>query len=153
MKRDVEQSVGPTESEGPEPSPQKVLVVFTGVTRVRWLQLLRRGFRHCFAIIVQDDLGILYDPLSNRTIIAPLAAAVTIDELLEYSRAGGFTAIEASVRGSFSSTWLLRPFTCVEAVKRLLGIDAPLVVTPWQLYRLLARREQCKDLDNSTAIG
>jgi hypothetical protein len=28
----------------------------------------------------------------------------------------------------------IRPFTCVEAVKRVLGLRAPWVFTPWQLY-------------------
>jgi hypothetical protein len=28
----------------------------------------------------------------------------------------------------------VRPFTCVEAVKRLIGIHAPWTLTPWQLF-------------------
>ena len=34
----------------------------------------------------------------------------------------------------------LRPYSCVESVKRILGIRAGLVLTPWQLYRHLYKR-------------
>ena len=32
-----------------------------------------------------------------------------------------------------------RPFTCVEAIKRVLGIHARFIMTPWQLYRHLMK--------------
>ena len=46
------------------------------------------------------------------------------------------------------------PFTCVEAVKRVLGVRARFILTPWRLYKFL--REQnldffdyfCKIKDN-----
>jgi hypothetical protein len=36
----------------------------------------------------------------------------------------------------------LAPLTCVTVVKRLLGIDAPWVWTPWQLYTHLSGAER-----------
>ena len=37
-----------------------------------------------------------------------------------------------------------RPITCVEIVKRLLGVRAPAVVTPHQLYRHLLREDRAE---------
>jgi len=33
-------------------------------------------------------------------------------------------------------------FTCVEAVKRILGIHSVRIFTPWQLYRHLIKQQQ-----------
>ena len=34
----------------------------------------------------------------------------------------------------------IRPYSCVESVKRILGIRAGFVLTPWQLYRFLNKK-------------
>jgi len=43
------------------------LVVFTGQTDLKWLHLLKPGFRHCFAIIGDGFDWVLINPLSHQT--------------------------------------------------------------------------------------
>lgn len=43
--------------------------------------------------------------------------------------------------GGLRTPWKFGPVTCVEAVKLALGYRAPLVRTPWQLYRYIKRTE------------
>ena len=109
------------------------IVVFAGETSLKWLRLLRPGFRHCFVLVRRQDCWVIYDPLSHRTDLAVIVGP-SVDELAEWYRERGLQAIETTVRRAPLRSAPLRPFTCVEAVKRVLGIHAPWVTTPWQLY-------------------
>lgn len=112
------------------------LVVFTGMTGLWWLKFLRPGFRHCFVVVFQDDTAIICDPLSNQMLLGAVRPA---DARLvsDWYRERGFVVVQAVVRTAPRTAAPFRPFTCVEAVKRALGISAPFVLTPWQLYRHL----------------
>jgi hypothetical protein len=120
------------------------LVVFGDATTLRWLRLLRPGFRHCFLAVNDGRHWITYDPLCHSTEIAvqPVPAAF---DLAAWYRAQGHVVVETRIRrgngGDGRGTMPWRPFTCVEAVKRALGLDAPDVWTPWQLYRHLLRED------------
>jgi hypothetical protein len=48
--------------------------------------------------------------------------------------------VETRIRPAPRRPAPLRPYTCVEAVKRILGLHAPWVITPWQLYGLLRKQ-------------
>jgi hypothetical protein len=61
----------------------------------------------------------------------------TVD-LEEWYRHQGLSVIETCVRAAPLRVAPLRPLTCVEAVKRILGIHARSINTPWQLYRYLS---------------
>jgi hypothetical protein len=109
------------------------IVVFAGESSLKWLRLLRPGFRHCFVLVRRQGCWIVYDPLSHRTNLAVLIGP-TSSELVEWYREKGLRVVETTVRLTPLRSAPLRPFTCVEAVKRVLGIHAPWVTTPWQLY-------------------
>lgn len=117
-------------------STAAALVVFTGMTSIRWLKPLRAGFRHCFVVVFQGDTAIVCDPLSNRMILGGVQPASPAFVAQWYNE-HGFTVVATEVCEAPRRAALLRPFTCVEAVKRVLGISAPFVLTPWQLYRHL----------------
>ena len=85
------------------------------------------------------------DPLSHQTDLN-VVAGLTAGELAEWFRSHGLLVVETYVRAAPSRPAPIRPFTCVEAVKRILGIHAPRVLTPWQLYRLLARADESLDM-------
>jgi hypothetical protein len=110
-------------------------VGFTNNRGLSWLRLLKPGFRHCFLLLRSNGAWIVYDPLSNQTRIDLLWAG---DELLDHLSARGCRLLPARLEweGQWrSQPW--RPFSCVEAVKRALGLSAPWVLTPWQLFRHL----------------
>ncbi len=114
------------------------LVVFAGEASITWLRLLRPGYRHCFVLLQQQDFWLIYDPLSHRTELQVIVGP-TAHELTCWYQGYGLRVVETHVRRTPSRPAVLRPFTCVEAVKSVLGIHAPWVATPWQLYRHLLR--------------
>jgi len=122
----------------------RALVVFVDQIDLPWLRWLRRGFRHCFVVVETPQGWIACDPLSNRTelgcIVGPSAG-----ELAKFYRSAGLCVVETTVKKAPPRLAPVRLFTCVEAVKRVLGVHAPWALTPWQLYRLLCiARPGCK---------
>lgn len=125
----------------PAPRPWvRAVVVFSGRTDLWWLRLLKPGFRHCFVALAGAGGWVVIDPLSHYTEIAPLALPAEYD-MAGWYRAAGLVAVEAApgLPPRVPAPW--RPYSCVEAVKRVLGLHAPRVMTPWQLYQLLAAKE------------
>jgi hypothetical protein len=120
-------------------APKPALVVFVDLNGCTWLHGLRRGFRHCFAVLRDCDAWLACDSLKDRIELFVLPVAADID-LASFYRAQGHrvligTTQPMSRRRSFS----IAPLTCVTVVKRLLGVRAPWVLTPWQLFRHLER--------------
>ena len=112
------------------------LVVFSGTADLRWLALLRPGFRHCFAAIESGRHWVVYNPLSHWTEIAVLENTRG-DALAAWYRQHGLTVVRWARRPPAPEPAPLGLYTCVEAVKRVLGIHAPWVITPWNLYKFL----------------
>lgn len=142
---------------------RRALVAFSGQTELPWLRLLRTGFRHCFVLIESRGPGVsggdagggwvLYNPLSNATQIAlwPLHDEETIRAWLSQQ---GYTVVETHVRPLTARVLPWRPFTCVEAVKRALGLHEDWIFTPWQLYNLIKNDNKEKIiLDYSGMLG
>lgn len=115
------------------------LVVFMGSSDLRRLRLLRRGFRHCFVVVSTAGGWVICDPLSHQTDL-DIVSGFSCHELAAWYRNAGMRVIETRVRAAPRQPAPLRPYTCVEAVKRILGLHAPWVITPWQLYRLLRKQ-------------
>nr|WP_246513358.1 hypothetical protein [Azospirillum picis] len=101
------------------------------------MRLLKPGFRHCLALLNDGRRWVAVDPLAGFTEVTVLDLPADFD-LPGWYRARGLTVDAAPPRRpAGSAPW--GPFTCVEAVKRLIGLRAPRVLTPWQLHRHLAR--------------
>jgi len=115
---------------------RRALVVFGGDADLKWLRFLRPGYRHCFALLESGDRWILYNPLSNGTEVEvwPGDEEETIRAWLV---SNGYEVIDEIVRPLRPRPLFWAPYSCVEAVKRVLGLRAPQVFTPWQLYRHL----------------
>ncbi len=117
----------------------RALAVFSGKADLRWLGLLRPGFRHCFVALEEAGRWITVDPLAGYTDIAvqPVPAAF---DLAGFYRERGFTVVETRRRRRFRPAPLL-PATCVETAKRVLGIASWRVLTPGQLHDFLLRNK------------
>lgn len=115
------------------------LVVFTGATEIAWVRvLLREGFRHCFVLVQQNGRWISFDPLAHR-IDLDIPDVPDGFDMSGWLRGQGFTVVRARVDRRPGPPALFAPFSCVEAVKRVLGVRAWRVVTPWGLYRHLVK--------------
>lgn len=123
------------------------VVVFTEQTRIWWLQALRPGFRHCCVYRQYPGGWLLLDPLCHRLAVAfqpeiqiesnnKLADAL---ELAASLRLAGQMAVTLPIRQPPERLAPPLPFSCVELVKRVIGIKSYIICTPWQLFRELRK--------------
>lgn len=114
----------------------RALVVFSGQTGVSWLRWLKPGYRHCFVAVDDGIEWLTVDPLLHRLEIRASGLPSAFDLAAEYRR----MALEVIEVVPLAVPMRRAPFglfTCVETAKRLLGIRARWVFTPWQLHRWL----------------
>lgn len=128
--------------EKPRNGAKIAVVAFADAERPRWLRVLAKGFRHCFALVCTSGRWVVIDPMSHWTDVAVLAGTAdgaTADEMVRALEARGIKAVACAVAEPERRGWPPALFTCVEAVKRILGVRKPLVLTPRQLFRFLER--------------
>jgi hypothetical protein len=111
-------------------------VVFTGETDLPWLCFLKPGFRHCFVLMHDGKHWISVDPLANHTEVTVHHVPSDFN-LPEWLAKRGQKVVRAQVCRTRMRVAPVGLFTCVEAVKRVLGLHDGLILTPWQLYRRL----------------
>lgn len=125
----------------------RALVVFSNNVRAGYLRLLKRGFRHCFVMLPQNERGTVWlscDPLSNHMEIGAHEIADGFD-LTDWLRGQGCTVIDAPVNHSHKRAAPIMLLTCVEVVKRVLGIHKFGIFTPWQLYKFIKKQHPKKE--------
>ncbi|MCW8915041.1 MAG: hypothetical protein OQK24_04215 [Magnetovibrio sp.] len=126
-------------------APRRAMVAFGGHAEYKSLRLLRPGFRHCFAVIESQGNWVMYNPLSIGTQldIWPAGSEETLCLWLEEH---DYKVIMAEVKPLDLAPLPWSIFSCVEAVKRVLGVRAPWIMTPWQLYKSLTKNDGKKSL-------
>lgn len=110
------------------------IVVYSDNSDLVLLRPLKRGFRHCFVMVSVGSLWVMVDPLSHRTLLAVTDLRGLCDHLIALHHTGRRCQV-AMTTPYPERKILVQPFTCVEAVKRILGISAINVLTPFQLYK------------------
>jgi hypothetical protein len=126
----------------------EALVVFRDQTEIAWLRWLKRGFRHCAVVVRIGGEWVMIDSLSHSICVGKFGTEA-ISRLAWRYRKVGHIVIDTTVGEGKARVAPPLPFTCVEAVKRVLGIQSWRVLTPYQLYRHLRAR----DRDRRRAIG
>lgn len=116
----------------------KAWVVFSGQADRPWLKFLRPGFRHCFVILNDGRHWLSFDPMLNHIDLRVHDHVPHDFDLPGWLRARGQRVVQAPVDRSRKEPLPLTLFTCVEAVKRVLGLHRFFILTPWQLYCHLA---------------
>jgi hypothetical protein len=117
-------------------------VVFTGKTDICWLKILKSGFKHCFVLLNDGRRWVSIDPLSAFTDIQVYHHIEANFDLPEWLEGQGYIVQSASINKSHKrpAPWMV--LTCVESVKRILGLHKRHIYTPWQLYRFLQKISQ-----------
>jgi hypothetical protein len=105
-------------------------IVFDDNTTLWWLKGLRRGFRHCFAVVD----GFVVNPLASRIEVfrAPIG-------FLAECRRRGMRIVAAGIGADCGAGWRFGMLSCVSVVSRILGLRQRFW-TPFGLYRFLIRR-------------
>lgn len=112
------------------------MVVFSGNADLKWAKFLKPEFRHCFVACRRGSHWVFVNPLAHQTEIL-LHEGIASDDLGRWYRDRGYRVVACRIRVAPRRLAPLRPFTCVEAVKRVLGLHLPHVFTPWQLFKHL----------------
>ena len=118
----------------------RALTVFHNEAKGFWPEHFgRKGFRHCFAAVHDGYCWIMVDCGIEGPDIQVMSTGVL--NLAAFWRGEGFTVIECETRAlPYLAFWPFMVGSCVGNVKRILGIWAPFVQTPHQLYRHLTKR-------------
>jgi hypothetical protein len=146
----------PRHKRSPEPGAstkiqRRAFVAFGGQTDLPWLRMLKPGFRHCFLVVETPECWVVYEPLSHRTEISVIQAGHGFDPAA-WLRHFNYTVVPAVIETPPRRAAPWGPFTCVEAVKRVLGVRDSFVLTPWRLYKFL-REQNEKIVDVAINIG
>lgn len=115
-------------------------VVFCKDTDIWWLRFLKRGYRHCFVIINDGYNWITYDPTSAWTELKVQKTPITFDLPKWFSEQGNII-----IKTLIQKRYKLAPisfYTCVESIKRVLGIHNFFIFTPYQLHKYLIERNK-----------
>ncbi len=112
----------------------KAVVMFSG-TGVHWLApVLKRGFRHVAVAVQTGNYWVGIDPRRGTPDIQVLTGGG--ENLAAHYAAAGLICVETEV-ADIDRRAPLALANCVGAVKAVLGVRAPLVFTPYQLFRHL----------------
>lgn len=120
---------------------KQIWVVFSNDTDIGVLKLLRHGFRHCFALMQQDGRWIIVDPRSNQTDVQLLSHPRDFN-FPRYFMEQGKTVLKIDRMDAPASILSPFPVSCVDTIKRIIGLHAWWVITPHQLYRTLLKRKR-----------
>lgn len=105
-----------------------------------WTPFVKRGFGHVFVVesVCADHFWLITDPVQSHTdsFTWPKSMEPTVEGLV-----GDVTRIVEvnPIIDINVSCFTLSLNTCVDTVKRILGIKSAFIITPYQLYNNLTR--------------
>lgn len=123
---------------------QQAWVVFTGQTDIAWLKILKSGFRHCFVLINDGHKWMSVDPISPYMDIKIYHHIDSTYDLPRWLCDRGYQVLKTDIDKSHKKAAPCMVFTCVESIKRILGIHKRFIMTPWQLYQYLEKEKMKK---------
>lgn len=121
------------------PAGHSCAIVIFGSSELPYLKVLKTGYQHCMIVVQSGPAWQLIDPLSNAFYVTELGI-LHPNEIISSFVDQGFDAVSAQRRAPVVAEMPFSPFTCVEVVKRVLGIHNRWIITPWQLRQALCTR-------------
>ena len=134
-------------------SVQSAWVVFSGKTDIRWLRILKSGFRHCFVILNDGQRWMVIDPAASYTDIQIYHHIDVEFDFPDWLSGQGYKVVPATINKEHQRVAPCMFFTCVEAIKRVLGVHKRFILTPWQLYKFLKQEQQKEKLKGELLWG
>ncbi len=121
---------------------QSIWIVFTGKTDIAWLKILKPGFRHCYALIHDGYKWISIDPLASHTDIEIHHHISPDYDLPGWLECQGNQILHIPYLYNHRKSAPFAFFSCVEMMKRLIGLHRFFIMTPWQLYKFLNSKKE-----------
>lgn len=133
------------------------ILLFSGKTHLYYLKILKKDFRHCIVIMERKGGWLFLNPLRGGLEVSKFPA-LSIGNIAEVYTELGYKALIGQVNQS--ERYRRQVTNCVEVAKRVIGINAEVVRTPYQLYNYLLRsgkaysfeREQASQLHFSNQL-
>lgn len=126
------------------PEDQSAWVVFSGQADLPWLRVLKQGFRHCYVLMHDGKAWFSVDPMLNYTDVRIHHTVPAEFDFPAWLVAQGNIVVASKIDRSALRPAPWRIMSCVESVKRILGLHGCFIFTPWQLYRCLTQEETSK---------
>lgn len=121
---------------------QSVWIVFTGKTDIPWLKILKPGFRHCYALMNDGEKWMSVDPLASHMDIEIYPLIPSDYDLPHWLECQGSKVVYVPSQKLNKRAAPIAFFSCVEMMKRLIGLHYPWIITPWQLYQFLQNKKE-----------
>ncbi len=113
-------------------------VAFGGTPTHWWTYFLKKGFYHCFLILGNGREWYIIDPVMHFTDFI----IVKTHHIEKFFLNKGYQLIRTTPILPTRVRFFLRPCTCVETVRRFLGIQHPFLWTPHQLFSYLIKKKE-----------
>ena len=110
------------------------LVIFEHRNVRGLLRLLADGFRHCFCILEEGDHWTVCDPLKGGIVVHSVDGYGAGTLVAHFVNSSCHVAVGPASPVPTEARFALAPLTCVEFVKRAIGIREGGIWTPRQLY-------------------
>ncbi len=113
-------------------------VAFGGSPTHWWTKFLKKGFYHCFLILGNGREWYIIDPVMHFTDFI----VVKTHYIENFFIQKGYRLIRTTPLLPQKISFFFRPCTCVETVRRFLGIQHPFLWTPYQLFCYLTKKKE-----------
>ena len=113
-------------------------VAFGGTRTHWWTLFLKKGFYHCALLLGNGREWVLIDPLVHFTDLIVLKNTPVLQAL----KAKGYRLVRTTPVIPPVTSVRFRPLTCVEIIKRFLGINRFEIWTPYQLFKFLFLKKE-----------
>ena len=120
----------------------EAVVGFGGEPTLWWMKFLKKGFYHCVVAVGSGNEWILIDPLIHCNDIVFLE----ISDVESFLNKNGYTTIRCKIEEPKKRSLSIVPYTCVETVKRFIGVKNCKIITPFQLFNYLNEKIGKKSL-------
>ena len=116
--------------------PLSAYIAFSGETELKWLHLLKKGYRHCFVVLEFEESWCCIDPLSTYCDIQ-MVLKKHVSDLPLWLNFQGHDVCRVMLGKKSLTVRHFGILSCVSVVKRVLGIQKWWILTPWQLRRYI----------------
>jgi len=122
---------------------KRYYVFFTDSVAPWYLRGLKENSSHVFVLehTLLDGYDLFLRTENLRGVIETSAHFMSLEEVLKRLTISEYKMLKVDVDIDIKKYYMpFEPLTCVSLTKKLLGINKPLIFTPYQLYRHLRRR-------------